>query len=81
MAQDKKYQLFVDNEKYEWGRSTITAPELRALASIPQGVQIFQHLPGKPDLEILDTSVIDLEAAKGAVKFSTQSPGSQAGGD
>ncbi len=79
MNHSTKFHLFVDGDKYDWDKSTITGTELRALAGIPEGAQIFQHVPGKPDIEIKDDTVVDLEKHHGPVKFSTQSPGSQAG--
>ena len=79
MTQPKKIQLFIDHDKYEWDKGTITGAELRTLAAIPESVQIFQHVSGKPDIEIKDDTIVDLENHHGPAKFSTQSPGSQAG--
>jgi Multiubiquitin len=79
MNQPKKFELFVDGEKYEWPNSTITGEDLRKLAGIPESAQIFEHVPGKPDIEIKNNTVVNLEKHHGPVKFSTQSPGSQAG--
>lgn len=79
MNQPKKYELFVDGEKFEWERDVITGAELRELAGIPDNAQIFEHIPGKPDAEIMNNTVVNLKEHHGHVKFSTQSPGSQAG--
>lgn len=79
MAKPKKFLIFVDTDKYEWDKSTITGAELRVLAAIPENVEIFLEVPGKPDLEVKNDTVIDLEKHHGPAKFSTQSPGSQAG--
>ena len=79
MDHPKKFDVFVDGDKYEWSKSTITGAELRVLAGIPENAQIFQHVPGKPDIEIKNESVVDLAKHHGPEKFSTQSPGSQAG--
>lgn len=79
MNKPEKYKLFVDGDKYEWDENTITGVQLRELAGIPDNVQIFQAVPGQPDIEISDETVIDLKAHHGPVKLSTQSPGSQAG--
>ena len=79
MNQPKTIHLFVDNVKYEWNKSTITGAELRVLAGIPDGAQIFEHVPGKPDIPVGNDTVVDLEKPHRPVKFSTQSPGSQAG--
>lgn len=79
MSHPKKIELFVDNEKFSWDKGTITGAELRTLAGIPDSADIFQRVPGKPDLEIKNDTVVDLENHHGPVKFSTQSRGSQAG--
>jgi len=74
-----KFLVFVDGDKYEWEKSVITGAELRMLAAIPQNAEIYIKVPGKPDDPIGDESSIDLDAHHGPAKFSTQSPGSQAG--
>lgn len=75
----EKFLVFVDGDKYEWEKSTITGAELRMLAAIPQGAQIFLKVPGKPDDPVSDNTTIDLASHHGPARFSTQSPGSQAG--
>ncbi len=79
MNHPHKFELFVDNVKFEWDKNTISGVDLRRLAGIPENVQIFEHVPGKPDVEIKNDTVVNLEKHHGPVKFSTQSPGSQAG--
>lgn len=79
MDHAKKILVFVDGDKYDWGKSTITGAELRALAAIPQNAQIFLKVPGKPDDPVSDDTTVDLEKHHGPARFSTQSPGSQAG--
>ena len=77
--QDKGYLLFVDNDRYTWDPDTITGSQLRTLASIPEGVEIFLKVPGRPDQPIADATTINLKEHHGPAKFSTQSRGSQAG--
>lgn len=72
-------ELFIDNNKYEWGQDTITGIQIRELAGIPESAEIFQKVPGKPDREITDTTVINLKDHPGPEHFSSQTPGSQAG--
>lgn len=79
MNHPEKYQLFVDGDKYEWEKSTISGKELRVLAGIPDSAEIYMKVPSKPDVEVSNDTVIDLEDHHGPAKFSTQSPGSQAG--
>lgn len=71
--------VFVDNEKFEWGKPTITGAELRVLAAVPQNALVYLKVPGKPDELVSDSTAIDLANHHGPAKFSTQSPGSQAG--
>jgi hypothetical protein len=73
------FLVFVDGDKYEWENPTISGAELRMLAAIPQGAQIFLKVSGKPDDRIDDATVVNLANHHGPAKFSTQSPGSQAG--
>ena len=75
----EKFLLFVDGDKYEWDKPAITGAELRMLAAIPQNAQIYLKVPGKPDELVSDTTSIDLAKHHGPARFSTQSPGSQAG--
>lgn len=75
----QKHLIFVDGDKYEWDKSTITGAELRSLAAIPQGAQIYLKVPGHPDDLVGDDTTVDLASHHGPAKFSTQSPGSQAG--
>jgi predicted component of type VI protein secretion system len=79
MSKEKRL-LFVDGDKYEWEKDTITGAELRVLAAIPQNVQIYLKVPSKPDEPISDQTSTDLVNRHGGpARFSTQSPGSQAG--
>lgn len=75
----EKYFVFVDDDKYEWEKSMITGADLRILAAIPQNAEIYLKIPGKPDEPVSDSTEIDLEKHHGPARFSTQSPGSQAG--
>ncbi len=78
MSKDN-FLVFVDGDKYEWGKGTITGAVLRMLAAIPQNAQIFMKVPSKPDELVDNDRVIDLAKHHGPARFSTQSPGSQAG--
>lgn len=72
-------ELFIDNERYDWDEDTITGRQIRVLASLPDDVHIFHKVPGHPDQEIKDDSVVDLTKQKGPDRFWTQPVGSQAG--
>ncbi len=76
---DNRPELFVDNEPYDWKKDKITGAQIRALASLPDDVQIFHKVPGQPDVEIKDTTVVDLSRTKGPDRFYSQAVGSQAG--
>jgi hypothetical protein len=77
-SQKRHFEIVVDNERYTWDRESITGAELRALASIPDSVLLFEHIPGKPDREIAPSTVVQLSEHR-PTRFSTQAPGSQAG--
>lgn len=74
-----KPELFIDNERYDWEKATITGAELRQLGAIPADVQIFLKVPGQPDVQVANDGVIDLTEHPAPEHFSTQSVGSQAG--
>jgi hypothetical protein len=71
--------FFVDGDKFDWDKTTITGAELRVVAAIPQDALIYLKVPGKHDEPISDQTTVDLENHHGPAHFSTQSPGSQAG--
>ena len=71
--------LFIDTDPYDWDEPKITGPQLRALGSVPDDVQVFWKIPGRPDVEVKKDTVIDLRKQPGPDRFSTQSVGSQAG--
>jgi len=75
----KKPELFIDNERYDWNGDTITGAQLRELGSLPEDVQIFRKVPGHPDQEVKNETIIDLTEHPGPDRFSTQPVGSQAG--
>lgn len=74
-----KPEFFIDNERYDWDRESITAEELRTVAAIPADVQIFWKRPGQPDTEVVAGMVINLAEHPAPEHFSTQAVGSQAG--
>lgn len=75
----KRPELFVDHERFNWSKSTITGAEIRELASLPDDVEIYWKSPGNPDFPVGNITVIDLTVQPGPDHFSTQSVGSQAG--
>ena len=82
MSHDKhennRPEFIVDNEPYQWHKPTITGAEIRKEASLPDSVQIFMKIPGKPDREIKDDTVVDLRGP-GPERFSSQEACSAAG--
>ena len=75
---DHKIELIIDNNPFPWDSTSITEQELRNLGGLPESVQIFQEIPGKPDELVKPGEVISL-AGKGPERFSTQSADSGAG--
>ena len=72
------YKLVVDHEPYEWPKSKITGSEIRKLASVPEGVQIWKKNHGHPDSLVEAGTVIDL-SEKGVEHFTLQEASSGAG--
>lgn len=81
MSNDKsnRPELFIDNDRYDWDKDTITGSELRELGSLPDDVEIYLKVPASPDLPVLNDTVVDLTEHSGPEHFSTQSVGSRAG--
>jgi hypothetical protein len=71
-------KLFIDNQPFDWDKPTITGAEIRKLGGLPDNVQIFQKVPGKPDREIHNETKVDLKGP-GPERFSSQAVGSGAG--
>jgi len=71
----KEYKLFIDGHLYDWTKQYISGVELRALGSIPAGVQVFLEEPGpeKPDRAIPPDASVNL-AEPGVEKFYTVPP-------
>ena len=69
-------ELFVDNERYDWEKKSITGSEIRRLAGVPDDVHLFHKIPGRPDVFVNDCDVIDLSDIKGPDRFYTQCVGS-----
>ncbi len=78
-APGNKPEFFVDNEPYQWSESIITGAQIRQLAALPAGVQLFLKVPGHTDQEIMDSTVIELGSHGAPKRFSSQAVGSQAG--
>jgi len=76
---DNQPELIVDDVPYQWQKPTISGAEIRRLAALPEGTQLFMKVPGKPDREIADGTIIELDARRGPEHFRSQSAGSQAG--
>ena len=71
----KKYKLFVDGRQYDWDKQYISGTELRALAGIASGVQVFLEEPGpdNPDRPVPPEVSINLDEP-GVEKFYTVPP-------
>lgn len=78
---DKKkhdWKLIVDNETYDWSEGSITGKQIRVLASVPDGVQVWKKNKGSPDTLVELGTVIDL-TTPGIERFSLQEASSGAG--
>lgn len=78
---DKKkhdWKLIVDNETYDWPEGSITGKQIRVLASVPDGVQVWKKNKGSPDTLVELVTIIDL-TVPGIERFSLQETSSGAG--
>ncbi|MGZ8236269.1 MAG: multiubiquitin domain-containing protein [Methylobacter sp.] len=73
-----EWKLIVDNESYNWHEDSITGRQIRELASVPDGVQVWKKNKGNPDSLVELETVIDL-TQPGIERFSLQEASSGAG--
>jgi hypothetical protein len=79
---NKKYKIQVENEVYEWDSQFITGAQVRTLGpGIPENMDLFLKLPGKPGRLVRDEDVVDLDEHNGIEKFYAQDSASEAGAD
>lgn len=74
-----EWKLIVDNEPYVWHEETITGQQIRVLAAVPDGVQVWKKNHGSPDTLVDLGTQIDL-TQPGTERFSLQEASSGAGG-
>lgn len=73
-----EWKLIIDNETYEWPDSSISGQQIRTLAAVPDGVQVWKKNHGSPDTLVELGAVIDL-TQPGIERFSLQEASSGAG--
>lgn len=79
MANAETFKFKIDDEKHEWPEATITGAQLRALPpGVPDNVDLFKKLHGKPGKLVKVDDVVDL-SDPGLEKFYTQDSSSEAG--
>lgn len=75
----QKWKLKVENEVYEWDSQFITGAQVRTLGpGIPESMDLFLKVQGKPGRLIKDGDTVDLDEP-GIEKFYAQESGSEAG--
>lgn len=76
----QKFKFKIENETHEWPNQFITGSEVRAIPpGIPQNMDLFLKIKGKPGRLVRDEEQIDLSDHNGIEKFysqeSTSTPG------
>jgi hypothetical protein len=75
----KKYHFKIDNTPYTWDQQFITGAEVRSVGpGIPESMDLFIKVKGKPGSLVANEDVIDLANA-GIEKFYSQESSSSAG--
>lgn len=73
-----EWKLIVDNELYVWHEEMITGRQIRTLASVPDGVQVWKKNQGSPDTLVDLGTAINL-TQHGTERFCLQEASSGAG--
>lgn len=56
------YHFFVDNKKFDTDHAFLTAMEIKAIAGVPAGYQLFLEEHGNaPDRALSDSESVDLQ--------------------
>lgn len=76
----KKWKIKVENDVYDWDSQFITGAQVRALGpGIPESMDLFLKVPGKPGRLIKNDDTVDLDEQPGIEKFYAQESSSEAG--
>jgi len=75
----QEYKFILDQKEYPWPKPSITGAELRAVGQIPADFEIWEEIPGHEDLQIFDTTTVDLAAQHRVEKFFSVKPDATAG--
>lgn len=76
----KKWKIQIENDVYEWDSQFITGAQVRTLGpGIPESMDLFLKIPGKPGRLIKNEDTVDLDEQPGIEKFYAQESGSEAG--
>jgi len=79
-GKSKKRKLQIENDVYEWDSQFITGAQVRGLGpGIPDSMDLFLKVPGKPGRLIKNDDSVDLDEHPGIDKFYAQESGSEAG--
>jgi hypothetical protein len=58
---EKKFEFFVDAKKFETPKDSLTGAEIKQIAGVPQGYQLFEEEVGDtPDKPISDADGVNL---------------------
>jgi hypothetical protein len=68
-SEGPKYEINIEGTIYPWDSSTITVPELRALAQIPADQEMLEvDLATNEEHTLPENAVIELQPGKGYAK-------------
>lgn len=65
-GQGPKFTINVDDRDYPWDRDTITVPEIRSLAGIPEGTDVLEiDLKTNDERTVAEGEVVTLKPGQG----------------
>lgn len=75
-SENKMFSFFVDNQKYETAKSSVTGAEIKAMIpGFDPSYSLFLESPGnEPDKLVQNSTSVSLDTDKGPCRFYTVPP-------
>ena len=61
MGEGKKYYVNIEGTEYEWGKETITTPEIRTLGKLPADLPVVEETPEGTERTLAENETVELK--------------------